>query len=276
MSGIGPVQYVTRVRRDLDGLAVPARPTRRAGVRDLDYLLRNIRIGISWVDEAVSDGSYPALDGARAACERARELTSLLYAAGADDHEWRHWSAWSSFGLMLMAASANGADGEELAESLQYAVLAGEWQLAAALSDVRPPAFNRYADYVVWALAAGRTDIEPPWDGDDDTAEVWRSFANGVINQHPNATTLALDTIAEVHMDTFGDDWKRFVPWEHPLFDLVAGAGAALARHRGLVTDDLSDLNRCYLGPGLAPGEPTPLYPVEWPEPSAVAKPSAN
>lgn len=275
MSGIGPAQYVTRIRHELERLVVPAGPARRREVRDLGYLLRVIRNGILWVDKAVSDGGYPTRDGAVAACERAREVTSLLYAAGADHDEWRHWSALSSFGLMLVAAGQNGDDGGHLSQSIQYTVLAGEWELAAAMSQVPPPQFERYADYVVWALAVGRSDIELPSPGDnDDAADVWRSFADAMTRHNRNATTLALDTIADVQMDAFGDDWERFVAWEHPLFDLTAAAGAALARHRGLVTDHFSALSRRYLEPGLAAPEPTPLYPKEWTEPSAIAPPA--
>lgn len=276
MSAIGAAQYISRVRREVDTLTVPTGLARRADVRDLEYVLQRIRNGVVWIDESVSDGSYSTLDGIRAACERARQVTSFLYATGADHQEWRHWAALSSFGLLLVGGGIGVPEGE-LIESLQYSLLAGEWQLAAAMPDLRSPTFNRYAHYVVWTLASGQNGIEPPWDASDDSAEAWRSFGNAMVERHPNATVLALDTVAELHIDTYGDDWNRFEEWSHPLFDLVAGAAAALARHRGLVSyNDFRDPVRCYLDPGLATSEPAPLYPSEWPEPSVVVRPQTN
>ncbi|WP_036437206.1 hypothetical protein [Mycolicibacterium mageritense] len=237
---------------------------------DLEYTLRTTRHGIAWVDDSVSDGSYSLTEGISAACERSCEITSFLYACGAPHKQWRHWAALSAFGLLLTAGEV-ATDRDDLARAIQYGVLAGEWQLVAALSDVEPPRFERYAEHVVWTLAVGRTSIESP-PTIEDTADVWWSFGNAVIERHSRAAVLALDTIADVHMVTVGAGWTRFLPWTHPLFDLEAGAGAAIARIRGLVTEkDFPESIRHYLEPGLAHGEPTRLYPGEWPQPSVIA-----
>jgi hypothetical protein len=270
MSGVGAAQYIARVRREIDFLTVPLGPPRRTGISDPEYTLRTTRNGIVWVDDSVSDGSYSLAEGISAACERSREMTSFLYACGAPHKQWRHWAALSAFGLLLMAGEV-ALDRDELAQAVQYGVLAGEWQLTAALSDVEPPRFERYAERVVWTLAVGRTSIESPPEN-EDTTDAWWSFGNAVIERHSRATVLALDTIAEVHMVTVGAGWRRFLPWTHPLFDLEAGAGAAIARNRGLVAEkDFPEPIRRYLEPGLVDGVPTPLYPGDWPQPSAIA-----
>jgi hypothetical protein len=279
MSAIDAARYVGLVRQQADALEVPTGPPRRRNVRDVERVLQVTRNDLAWIDEAVAAGQHPVPTAAEAACGRAREVTSLLYAAGAQDQAWRHWASLSAFGLLLTTVGHEPCDdghvGENTAEAVQYAVLAGEWRLAGALPH-DPPRAEYYAESVVWALGVGETDLQPPAAAvGDDAADVWWSFFTAVAERNPGATTLALHTITEVHIDLFGDGWERFVEWDYPLFDPMAGAGAALARHHGLVTDDLSDLDRRYLDPGLAAGEPPPLYPEHWPEPSPVTPRSA-
>ena len=165
----------------------------------------------------------------------------MLYAAGADHREWRRWAALAAFGLLLIG----GVD--ELAEASQHARLAGEWALAAELPDPAPH-------------------------DDEVSARIWSTFTSAMRARDAGEVTAALHELADRRADLFGSGWQRFVEWAYPVFDPLSGAAAATARHRGLVLVELlTEDDLLYLDHGLAPGEPEPRYPQEWPEPSIVA-----
>ena len=94
---------VRMVRTELDVVAAPAGPARRNDVADyLPDVLDSVRADARWVDEAVADGTCPVDEGAAAATRHAREVASLLYAAGSQPRDWRRWSSLAAFGLLLI------------------------------------------------------------------------------------------------------------------------------------------------------------------------------
>jgi hypothetical protein len=257
--------YVALVRSELEAVEVPAGEPRLSGVADLDVVLRVTANDIAWMVEATSDGSLTPADATAAACGRAREITSMLYAAGAPAAVWRRWAGLSAFGLVL------GLDDSGVAEAAQYALIGGEWRLAADLPR-QPPPVTYHAEHVLWALVTGQPLDGAPTTAAADSEAVWDSYAAAVRERNPVRATLALHTITELHIDLFGEGWNRFVKWDHPLFDRMACAGAALARHLDLViVDDLTALDRRYLDAGLEVDVPDTLYPNIRPEPSVLA-----
>lgn len=257
--------YVALVRAELAAVEAPEGPRRRSGVADLDVVLRVTANDLAWIVDAIGDGSLAPAEAIAAACGRAREITSMLYAAGAPAAVWRRWAGLSAFGLVL------GTDDSGVAEAAQYALVGEEWRLAADLPR-RPPPVTYHAEHVLWALATGQPpEVAPTTIAADDSAAVWDSYAAAVHDRNPAGATLALHTITELHIDLFGDGWERFAKWDHPLFDRMACAGAALARHLDLVVlDDLTPLDRRYLDAGLDVGVPDVLYPTMRPEPSVL------
>lgn len=260
-------QYIARVHQELAPVQIPDGHHRREDVAQLPLIFDYERGDVAWLDEgAVEEDVLSIEEASRAATEHALEITSLLYATGAPHPLWRRWAGLSSFGLLF--------DGR-IAQANHYALLAGEWHLAADLPPGPAVDATYYAEHVILALSIGASAPALPSGPDgllyrEDVGEVWDSFFAAMVEENAVLVTLALHTITELHIDLFGEGWKRFFERDHPLFDLVACAAAALARHHDLVTDELSPLDRQYLDPGLAEGEPTPLYPAERPVPSPV------
>jgi hypothetical protein len=105
---------------------------------------------------------------------------------------------------------------------------------------------------------------------------VWSSFFAAVTARNRVAATLALHTITEVHIGLFDDGWERFVEWDYPLFDPIAGlAPTRLARHHGLVTNDSQIWTAATWTP-VWPRASRLRYPGDWPKPSPVAHTSAG
>lgn len=262
-----PQQYLVRCRADFERVEVPDGPYRRQGVTNLASIFQEPRRSFAWLPQAVDDGSLTIDEAVAATTERALEVTSLLYATGAPHQLWRHWAALSCFGLLF--------DGR-VTTANEYALLAGEWALAADLprSTVTGDA-EYFPDAVLLGVSGADATATLP-DGSSELqyadllGDVWTSFAAALAERSPVLVTLALHTIADLHIDVFGETWDRFYALEHALFDPAACGAAALARRHGLVTGELSELDRRYLDAGLAEGEPEPLYPTDRPTPSPV------
>jgi len=70
-----------------------------------------------------------------------------------------------------------------------------------------------------------------------------------------------LQVIADYWIDASEGRWMEYQVAEHPNFEHVINAVAALARHQGFTPAKLSPDARRFLEAGLAPEEPMPLVP---------------
>jgi hypothetical protein len=248
---VTPDEYVRWVRQEFEAVTVPRGPGRRVGVeRYLPAVFDWVRGSTRSTAAAVADGSEPIDTGLTAMADLALEITSLLYAAGADHPVWRHWAALAAFGLLL---------GDRPVEAVQYALLAGEEALAADVP-FEPRRTRWFGEGVVWALATGVRTIGEPSPA-DAAGGPWRTVFRAVLDREPPLVELALHTIGELHNGRSDEPWEDFEPRSYPLFDPLAGAGAAVARRAGLLQALSSPLDQRYLEPGAADGDPEPLYP---------------
>ena len=209
LESVGPLTGTAR-RHDAD----------RAAASAVDAVLADAR----YLEQAVTSGSSSIDEATASAAQLALETTSLLYAAGADHRRWRRWASLSAFGLLLH---------NEPVEAMQYALLAGETDMAAAFA-CAPPATRTFGERVVWAFGTGDDEIGTP-EPTDWAGAAWRSLFEAVRDHHRARTELALETIVELHVDLYGENWDRFEWRGYPMFDPLAGAAAAVARRGGLV-----------------------------------------
>ena len=204
LESVGPLTGTAR-RHDAD----------RAAASAVDAVLADAR----YLEHAVTSGSSSTDEATASAAQLALETTSLLYAAGADHRRWRRWASLSAFGLLLH---------NEPVEAMQYALLAGETDMAAAFA-CAPPATHTFGERVVWAFGTGDDEIGTP-EPTDWAGAAWRSLFEAVRDHHRARTELALETIVELHVDLYGENWDRFEWRGYPMFDPLAGAAAAVAR----------------------------------------------
>lgn len=255
-----PSAFVGLVRRQLATEVTRCGPARRPNVAAVaSEIVASLRETIAFVDDSVRDGSLSVTEGASTATTTALETTSFLYAAGAAHREWRRWASLSAVGLLLR---------DEPVEAMPYALLAGETAMAADFPS-SPPATDTVAERVVWALGTGAVVRGTP-DPSDPAGGSWLDLLEAVRDHDAAGVELALGAIVERHLEKYGEHWDRFEWRGFPLFDPLAGAAAAVARRAGLVPDMPMSLARRYLDPGLADGDPEPLYPELRPSPSAL------
>jgi hypothetical protein len=171
--------------------------------------------------------------------DQAVEMTSLLYAAGADAPLWRHWSVLAGRGYLLLGRPAT---------AYAYLVLGGDRSPAAGTDD-----------HVLARIATGSAEVDGLPD-DDDVDTAWRELVRAIpAGQWPRVDA-ALTEIAAFWMGEAEDEgWDVYHPHEAPVFEPEPCAAAALAVRAGYRPDGLDEETARFLRPGLMPGFPEPL-----------------
>jgi hypothetical protein len=232
-------EYGQLLREEFRGMAAPAGPERRIGAtRRGASAMERVRREIDG-NEKVGSGADLAL-----------EVASYLYSAGAPHPEWRHWVGLAALGYLHLG---------EYVKACPYLVLAGEWSCLEALRAVTPGRRSPAAE-AVWRLAVGEPD-ELSWPDGDPDDEGWSELLAAIPAADRERMEAGLDAVATFWLDEYDGDWEVFHPRSAPDFEPEVCAAAAIARRSGYHPTGLSGDVRRFLEPGLAEGEPEPLYP---------------
>ncbi len=240
------------VALEFEKLTMPTGPVRRIGVQEhASDVMHYIQRQLSAVDTLVNEGSLSLEEASSSLTELVLEITSFLYAAGAEHHVWRHWSSLTAFGMFLAG---------QLHEAALYAVLGGEWDFLKVFP-AKPVKSKQKADRVTWMLALGQPVADLPESSDDKYDNAWLQLAQSIPAQDHRKTEEALKAIANSWMAEYEGDWMNFHLHSYPDFETPACAVAAIARHQGFTPTSLSADQYSFLEAGLAIPEPPPLFP---------------
>jgi hypothetical protein len=239
------------VADEWETLTIPAGPPRRDYADQYaDQMTDYVQENLVAVDSLVSEGSYDLFTATSSITDLAMELTSFLYAAGADHRIWRRWAAVTALGLFL---------NRHFYDAAVFATIAGEWELLATLPSV-PLDSKQVSDQVLWNLVTGNPVEDLLEDTNDEMADVdlaWMELARSIPAQEHETTESALKIIADYWMEE--SDWTSFVFGQYPMFEGPSCAAAAIARHYGFIPTSMTVDQQRFLEPGLAIPEPPPL-----------------
>ena len=224
---------------------------RRIGAQaSLPGVMEDFEQGLEDIRRIVASDAAKLKRGTTYLVERTLEMASTLFSAGAEPQAWRRWCGLTSLGYHLVDRRLSAA---------QFAALAGEWELLARIE--RAPIHSGDAASVVfWKLIGGEIPEEPVY-RDDSFDTAWRSLQLSIPRRVHRDIESALKAIADYWIDDSGGAWEKFHPGEHPNFEQVVNAVAALARHDGFTPTALPSAQLRFLDAGLSPGEPEPLVP---------------
>lgn len=235
-------EYVRLLHDEFTAMTPPSGPERRIGA------LTHGSAAMASVGRELTalQGSEKVGSGS----DLALEVASYLYSAGAPHPDWRHWTGLAAFGHLFQG---------EYVRACPYLVLAGEWQCLAALRAV-PPGRRSASAEALWRLAVGELS-ELRWPDDDTENDGWCELLVALPAGDQQRIGAALDAMATFWLDEYEGDWEVFHPRSAPDFEPEPCAAAAIARRSGYSPAGLRGEVRRFLEPGLATGEPEPLYP---------------
>jgi uncharacterized protein YukE len=231
-------------------ISVAASERRIGAQARLSSVMEEFSDGLADIRRIVASDAAKLKRGTSYLVERTLQMTSTLFSAGSEPQIWRRWSSLTSLGYHLLHRRLFSA---------QFAALAGEWELLARI-DRSAISSGDVASVVFWALIGGQVPIEPSY-RDDSFDSAWRSLRQSIPRSEHEDTESALKAIADFWIGDSGGEWEEFHPREHPNFEQVVNAVAALARHHGYVPMALSSAQLRFLDAGLAPAEPISLVP---------------
>ena len=258
-------QYLGLLAAEAAQIVLPAGPRRRVATGGayqsvLDDAQRDLSLRQRYV---AADGPNISPAERRDDAERAMELASLLYSAGAPHSSWRRWAALTSVGLLLA--------GECPADAAVWAVLSRDRGLIHRL----PPAVSVSKPHpaeIIHRLAtrdrAGGADDGPHQEPTDQFDRHWFELGRSIPVGDHRRIEAALRAISD-HWIQELEDGDQFHAHSYPDFDPESNAAATLAAAAGWSPQHLDDAERAFLEPGLVPGEPEPLAPDLLPPPSA-------
>lgn len=249
--GLTPSAYITLLRDEAGAVRTPPGPYRLIATRNrIEDCFESVLGRISRLGNVIGPEDNQESQYLRDASDRALELGSYLYAAGAPHPQWRRWSALAALGLALQ---------NQFVDAGTYAAVAGEWDLIARMRSLPPGRSSMPAQ--LWPLLTGEAPLEMPTNG-DDLDQAWCHLVNAVRTGNNARTEATLREIVEWWWEEDEGDWVNFHPYSYPDFDVPVCAAAAAAKRHGYVPRDLpQDVGR-YLDAGLADGFPEPLYPI--------------
>ncbi|MFI9460367.1 hypothetical protein [Streptomyces xiamenensis] len=230
--------YASLVVERGEMIAAPPGPRRRTAAQGkFESSYGYIRDGIAWLSQRLRVGGLD--DPVFYAHELSLEITSYLYAAGAEVDIWREWSLLSSWGSEVRGDST---------EMVAYAVLGGRWDhLRGQSIDVDGQSLP---GAVVWSMVVGADSPVLP-ECVDEVDEAWVRLAVGARCGDHGQTEASLRKLCEFWMME-DEEWDLFEPRSYPCFDPYLCAAVLLARHGGYQPKHLSAEIRCFLGPGLS------------------------
>jgi hypothetical protein len=240
------------VAQEFEKVTEPTGMVRRIGVSEYATEVRHyIQKDLDAVDSLITEGRLSLEKASKSVTDLVLEITSFLYAAGAEHHVWRRWSSLTGLGMFLTG---------EIQEAAQYAVLGGEWDFLKVLPSV-PVQSKQISEQVLWMLVKGKPVPNLPESASDDEDNAWLQLAKSIPAQDHRKTEDALKLLADFWMAEDEGDWMNFHPRSYPDFETPACAVAAIARHHGFTPTSLTPDQYRFLEPGLARSEPPPLFP---------------
>jgi hypothetical protein len=245
------LEYIGLLAAELTTVTIPEGPRRRSGTDALFAdCLGYVRRDLDAVREMLGEGGTPASDIFATGANLAAETASLLYAAGAPHVAWRHWSALTSLGRLLL--------GDRLQGCLD-AVLGAEWAYIERLRGTGMPV-GPNPQRVVWQLVVGSGDATASMVPRDSYDHAWLDLLASIPARDHRRTEAALRELAEFWIGE-DEDWECFHPRSYPDFQSDVCAAAQAARRRGYVPEHLDEEILRYLEPGLVADKPSPLSP---------------
>ncbi|MFH9399253.1 hypothetical protein ACH4JS_05625 [Streptomyces sp. NPDC017638] len=227
-------------------LFLPAAPRRRSAEESrFAASLPLIRDSVDWLAGSLRDGR--ADDALSHAYEISLEISSFLYAAGADHNSWRAWSALAAWGSALQG---------DVPGAVPYAVLSGSWKHFGAFEVTG--AHESLSSEVVRNLAFGTGKPMAGPGRVDEADKAWLTLATAIPRSDHARCEESLQTLADFWTEE-DEEWDLFEPRGYPCFDPWVCAAAALARESGYRPRGLSRDARRFLDPGLAPQCPDPF-----------------
>jgi hypothetical protein len=241
------------VTQEFEKMTLPTASVRRMGVSEhASDVMYYIQRDISTVNSLITEGQLSWEKASQSVTDLALEITSLLYAAGANHTVWRHWSSLTAFGMFLI---------KKTIESAQYAALGGEWDFLKILPSI-PAKSQQISDRVFWMLVNGESVGNLPESASNDEDNAWLQLGKSIPAQNHRQTEEALKVIADFWMAEDEEEWMNFHPRSYPGFEAPVCAVAAIARHHGFTPTSLSQDQYQFLEPGLAIPEDPPMFPT--------------
>ncbi|MFM7371042.1 MAG: hypothetical protein ACKO2Z_25300, partial [Sphaerospermopsis kisseleviana] len=105
-------------------------------------IISYIERDLNTVHSLISLESSTWENGAKSTTDLALEITSFLYAIGAQHRVWRRWASLTAFGLFLQG---------KFLEAAQYACFGGEWEFIKILPSTTLKS-QQISDQVFWKL----------------------------------------------------------------------------------------------------------------------------
>ena len=244
--------YCVFVAEEVEKISLASAWERRIGVSEyVTDVMQYIQRDLKTIDNLIREERLSWEKASESVTDLVLEITSLLYAAGAEHYVWRHWSSLTGFGMFLAGA---------VQEAAQYAALGGEWDLLKILQAVSVKS-KQISEQVLWILVTGKSVANLPKSTNDDEDNAWLQLGKSIPAQDHKQTEEALKVIADFWMAEDEGDWMNFHPRSYPDFETPACAVAAIARHHGFMPTCLNPDQYRFLEPGLAIPEPPPMFP---------------
>jgi hypothetical protein len=243
------------VAQEFKKTTIPAGPARRLGAQEHSAeVMRYIRRDLHDVGRLHKEESISLEKATNSITELVLELTSFLYAAGADHRVWRRWASLTAFGMFLTG---------QIHEAAQFAILGGEWNFLKVLPAM-PVKSKQVSDLVLWILVWSKPIQDLPESARDDEGNAWLQLMQSIPAQDHRRTEEALKNIANFWMAENEGDWMNFHPRSYPDFHTPVCAAAAIARHQGFMPTSLTQEQYRFLEAGLAISEPPPMFPTHF------------
>ncbi|MGC9506091.1 hypothetical protein [Baaleninema sp.] len=211
-----------------------------------DKTLKYIQQDFQSVNTLFDENKISEKDLVLSFTELALELTSFLYAVGADHGIWKKWSALSGIGLFLQ---------EKIYESIEYLILGEEWnfidRLSKSFSSLHIIQNSTLYEGVISTLALSQDCMDFHASGEDVEEKAWLSLIDSIPSQKYDLTRDCLVEIAEFWMMEDEDNWMQFHPRSYPDFETPVCAVAALACHQGFPPKGFTTEQYQFLEPGL-------------------------
>jgi hypothetical protein len=246
---------------ELEGLAVPQGPPRRALSRPASDVLAELRATIDrGIGEVVARRMMPSyLLGIHGTSLLG--IGSVLYAAGAPHPTWRRW-----FALRAVAERHLGT----WSAAVKLAAIAGEWKLVDAIDDTQEELDT--ADAALWRLLGKRAArVREPATQEVRWNDAWSALVVAAEAKDRPRIDRAFSTLVDEAtsmddrvtadryvVDVQGDAGLSLMPWGWAPFceSGMVCAAAAILRRLDLAPGERIGVARLrYLEPGLATGD---------------------
>jgi hypothetical protein len=241
--------FLSLLKQEFSQLSIPHAPVRRIGAED-GAGISSASGSIDGVFELLTEDEIDEEEALNELAEAAIEIASSLYSSGAEHQVWRRWCAIAAFGLFLT---------DQIRQSIQYAVLAEEWEFLKILP-LTGGVSKQIPEQVIWLLVGGCLTTELPTLGRDSEDNAWLALAQSIPAGQHDVTETALKDIADFWIAELEDSWQNYQPGGYPDFNPQVCAVAALARHNGFFLTSFTAEQYSFLEAGLATSERPNLF----------------